>query len=59
MLLTVSEYSNLNVQHFSIEAGKMYAIFKDGIIEKAKETYNQHLKFEAGEISLKQLHTLQ
>ncbi len=37
----------------------MYAIFKDGIIEKAKETYNQHLKFEAGEISLKQLHTLQ
>ncbi|GAB7270747.1 hypothetical protein DZS_21410 [Dickeya ananatis] len=30
----------------------MYAIFKEGIIEKAKEVYNQHSAFSTGNISL-------
>nr|WP_237703578.1 AMP-binding protein [Erwinia sp. Ejp617] len=59
MLLTVSSHPKFNIKPFSIEAHKMYAIFKDDVVEKAKETYSQHQKFEAGEISLKQLHSLQ
>ncbi|GAB7260283.1 phenylacetate--CoA ligase family protein [Dickeya ananatis] len=37
----------------------MYAIFKEGIIEKAKEVYNQHSAFSTGNISLEKLYSHQ
>ncbi len=37
----------------------MYAIFKDDLIEKAKDIYRQHSHFESGQLSLKQLHNHQ
>lgn len=33
----------------------MYAIFKERIIEKAKEVYHRHCDFNAGNIDLEQL----
>lgn len=37
----------------------MYAIFKEDIIEKAKDIYRQHTHFESGKFSLKQLYNHQ